>query len=71
MENGRKQRSNRKRDPASTRRGTSLRLERSLMGRIDNVRQATPRSAWIRQAIEERLANEEPDVEGARSDSTR
>ena len=55
MENARKQRSDRKRDQASTRRGAVMRLEHSLMGRIDNVRGDTPRSAWIRQAIEEKL----------------
>jgi len=55
METITKQRPNRKPDHESTRRGVMVQLERSLLARIDKVRGDTPRTAWIRHAIERRL----------------
>jgi len=58
MENGRKQRSDRKPDNASNRRGINHRIDRALANRIDQVRGSTSRAAWIRNAITKALIRE-------------
>ena len=44
---------------AVKRAGKFVKLEADLFDRIDAVRQATPRAAWIRRAIERSLYQEE------------
>lgn len=51
----------RKPDDETQRRGVFVQLERGLINRVDQARQATPRTAWIRAAIEQRLTETNED----------
>ena len=47
-----------KSDNASIRRGINIRFARELLDRVDQARNSTPRTAWIRNAIEDKLKHD-------------